>query len=112
MNLSLLYMRNGQLVASLNALNTVLSLHRNSFIFSTFGLVLQLLGQNENAAKAYSKAKKLEAKAPATRGQCIIGLYNKALFYARMNKEKCISVSDEKWWHIIYSYNVKFYLIN
>jgi hypothetical protein len=45
------YLKNGQLIAAMNALNTVLTLHRDSQVFSTFALVLQLLDQNENAVK-------------------------------------------------------------
>ena len=89
----MIYLQNGQLIAAFNALNTVLSLHRNSFIFSTFALTLQLLGQNENAAKAYSKAKKMENNKTRLTEQAVIGLYNKALFYAKCNKDKCVSVS-------------------
>ena len=64
----------------------------SSFIFSTFALVLQLLGQDDNAAKAYSKAKKLELKEPCPVDQTIIGLFNKCVFYADKNKEKSIAV--------------------
>lgn len=54
------------------------------------------MGQTENAAKAYSKARKMETEIKPNENT-IIGLYNKALFYARNNKEKCVSVSLTVW---------------
>ena len=60
LNLAMFYLRNGQLVGAFNAFSHVLSLHRNAFIFNLFAVNLQLLGQMENAAKAFKKSKRME----------------------------------------------------
>jgi hypothetical protein len=42
--------------------------------------------------KAYSKARKMRKDDEIKTEANVIGLFNKALFYAKKNKEKCISV--------------------
>lgn len=95
MNLGLFYLRNGQLVASFNAFSHVLSLHRDAFVFSMFALNLQLLGQDQNAAKAYRKAKRTEHELTDL-NEMLTCIYNRAVFAANSSCLKCNRKSCSK----------------
>ena len=81
LNLAMFYLRNGQLVGAFNAFSHVLSLHRNAFIFNLFAVNLQLLGQMENAAKAFKKSKRMESEL-ADINERLTCLLNRFVFYA------------------------------
>jgi len=81
LNLAMFYLRNGQLVGAFNAFSHVLSLHRNAFIFNLFAVNLQLLGQMENAAKAFKKSKRMESEL-ADINERLTCLQNRFVFYA------------------------------
>jgi len=97
LNLTLLYLLNGQLSSALNAINTSLALQRDSFAFDIFGLVLLSLNQCSNAKKAFSKASKLrksEAKVDLT--QMYGGIYNRALAYLDSEPNKTRMILDKE----------------
>merc|ERR1711990_53871 len=82
LNLALLYLHNGQLISALNAINSTLALSRDSMAFDVFGLVLMLLGQVQNARKAFSKASKLRKTEPKIdKNKAYSGIYNRAVCY-------------------------------
>jgi len=97
LNLTILYLLNGQLSSALNAVNTSLALYRDSFSFDLFGLVLLKLNQCSNAKKAFSKASKLrKTESHIDLTHMYGGIYNRALAYLETEPNKTKMILDKE----------------
>ena len=95
--MTILYLINGQISSALNSINTSLALHRDSFSFDIFGLVLLSLGQAANAKKAFSKASKLrKTEAVIDLTNMYGGIYNRALAYLDSEPNKTRMILDKE----------------